>query len=134
MDNRLGNILRKWILLMIKYCNYKCNFESDDTAELEKQYHKLQQKLYPIGIKRLISMLRSAQRIMVRTILDHTTQPNLVQNPSSHQKPMPSPLSMMIKPPTKAATKQSQLNAHPRITISSLWLQVKVALVNPQQR
>lgn len=26
-------------------------FESDDTAELEKQYHKLQQKLYPIGIK-----------------------------------------------------------------------------------
>ena len=122
MDSRLGNILRKWILLMIKYCNYKCEFfESDDTAELEKQYHKLQQKLYPIGIKEVnINVTVSSKDNGSDNTHDHTTQPNLIK--THHPTKKTDAISAQhddkppTKPPTKAATKQSQLNAHPRIT------------------
>ena len=92
-------------------------FESDDTAELEKQYHKLQQKLYPIGIKEVnINVTVSSKDNGSGKTYDHTTQPNLVK---THH-------------PTKKTDAISAQHDEP--PISSLWLQVKVALVNPQQR
>ena len=92
-------------------------FESDDTAELEKQYHKLQQKLYPIGIKEVnINVTVSSKDNGSDNTHDHTTQPNLIKTHHPTKKTDAISAQHDDKPPTKAATKQSQLNAHPRIT------------------
>lgn len=92
-------------------------FESDDTAELEKQCHKLQQKLYPIGIKEVnINVTVSSKDNGSDNTHDHTTQPNLIKTHHPTKKTDAISAQHDDKPPTKAATKQSQLNAHPRIT------------------
>lgn len=94
--------------------------ESDDTAELERQYHTLQKRLYPLGIEEVninvtVTSKDTSKEGGLANTHDHTAQPNSVKThhptknadtiPAHHDEPAP----------TKAATKQSQLSAHPRI-------------------
>ena len=90
-------------------------FESDDTAELEKQYH-------------------SAQRRMARPVLTTTPHSPILSKPIiPPKKPMPPLLSMMSHPPSQQLSSHSCPPIH-ALPISSLWLQVKAVLANPQQR
>ena len=76
-------------------------FESDDTAELEKQYHKLQQKLYPIGIKEVnINVTVSSKDNGSDNTHDHTTQPNLVKTHHPTKKTHAISAQHDAKPPT----------------------------------
>lgn len=94
--------------------------ESDDTAELERQYHTLQKRLYPLGVEEVninvtVTSKDTSKDSGLDNTHDHTAPPNPVKTHHPTKNADTIPVHHDEPAPTKAATKQSQLSAHPRI-------------------
>lgn len=98
---------------------------SDDTAELERVYHRLQQTLYPMGVTEVNITVSIAEQSIANakdaakptTKITPNTPPKVQSGVQSYQPQTDTiPVQQADKPPAKAASKQSDLPAHPRIT------------------
>lgn len=95
---------------------------SDDTAELEREYRSLQQRLYPMGVKEVNINVSIAKEAIAYadTQADNTAKAKSDAVVQSYQ-PAPKaddkiPTHQDDAKPAKAAPKQSELSAHPRIS------------------
>lgn len=100
---------------------------SDDTAELEREYHALQQTLYPMGVTEVNINVSIAEQSIANAKDVPKTPPkstnpspnsqSVVQSyqPQTQQQTDTIPTHQAENQPAKAAPKQSELVAHPRI-------------------
>ncbi len=100
---------------------------SDDTAELEREYHVLQQTLYPMGVTEVninvsiaeqsIANAKDAPKTPPKATNPSPNSQSVVQSyqPQSQSQTDTIPTHQAENQPAKAAPKQSELVAHPRI-------------------
>ena len=100
---------------------------SDDTAELEREYHALQQTLYPMGVTEVninvsiaeqsIANAKDAPKTPPKSTSSSLESSSVVQSyqPQTQQQTDTIPTHQAENQPAKAAPKQSELVAHPRI-------------------
>lgn len=109
-----SEISNKTLTLQMRIC------QTDDTAELEKVYQNLQQQLYPLGIEEVNINVTVLARddLAGKAVGNKTVQPSPSKQAVQTHRPIagtPKSIDADKAEPIAQASKQSQLQPHPRI-------------------